>query len=555
MSKIKLTGSNSGYVEIDSAADAGNLTLQLPTAGTALLSNAGNVFTGITTFAGVNITDDLTLKGGSYDVLWDSSDNALEFGTNAKATFGNAMQIYHDGNNSLIQDSGTGHVQVRSGTFTVGNAGLTKTSAIFNSGSGQQLNFNNNQKFITTNTGVVVTGICTATSFSGSGEGLSRTTQLSHRNIISNGAMLVAQRGTSSTAAGYKTVDRFSQGFANVNENPTMQQVAVAAPSSPYNLPTSGAHPYKEGFRKAYYVQNGNQTTAAGANQDMSTMYFIEGQDLVGSGWDYTDPNSYLTISFWVKTSVAQTYYVGFRLYGPSNANQREYCFNFTPAAFTWTKVTHSIPGHASNTLRDDNNMGAFIQFIQYWGTNYTSSGRNNEAWQAKNNNSNYPDIAGNWYNTNDASYQITGLQLEVGQQATPFEHRSFSDELNRCSRYLQIFHVPTSDSKRASNITATVHGTGGGVYLNVAFIHPMRAAPSVTVDGAFGGNVFTGGWSGATLSGITAEYGTDALSTLGFHGITSASVTGSHTTGLTGQIYTANNGSNDAALIYSAEL
>ena len=163
--------------------------------------------------------------------------------------------------------------------------------------------------------------------------------------------------------------------------------------------------------------------------------------------------------------------------------------------------------------------------------------------------------MSGNYYNQNDASYQITGLQLEVGQQATPFEHRSFSDELTRCSRYLQIFHVPTSNSKRASNITATVHGTGSGVYLNVAFIHPMRAAPSVTVDGAFGGNVFTGSWSGATLSSITAEYGTDALSTLGFHGITSASVTGSHTTGLTGQIYTDNNGSNDAALIYSAEL
>ena len=184
MSKIKLTGSNSGYVEIDSAADAGNLTLQLPTSGTKLLSNAGNVFTGITTTGQWDINgnidvsstsvfnNDLTLKGGSYDVLWDSSDNALEFGTNAKATFGDAMQIYHDGNNSLIKDSGTGHVQVRSGTFTVGNAGLTKTSAIFNSGSGQQLNFNNNQKFITTNTGVIVSGICTATSFSGDGSNL-----------------------------------------------------------------------------------------------------------------------------------------------------------------------------------------------------------------------------------------------------------------------------------------------------------------------------------------------------------------------------------------------
>ena len=83
MSKIKLTGSNSGYVEIASAADAGNLTLTLPTAGTALLSNAGNVFSGITTTGQLDINgsidvsstsvfnDDLTLTGASYNVLWD----------------------------------------------------------------------------------------------------------------------------------------------------------------------------------------------------------------------------------------------------------------------------------------------------------------------------------------------------------------------------------------------------------------------------------------------------------------------------------------------------
>ena len=78
MSKIKLTGSNSGYVEISSAADAGNLTLALPTSGTVLLSNTDNVFSGITTFTGLNITDDVTFNGGSYDVLWDASDNQLE---------------------------------------------------------------------------------------------------------------------------------------------------------------------------------------------------------------------------------------------------------------------------------------------------------------------------------------------------------------------------------------------------------------------------------------------------------------------------------------------
>ena len=99
----------------------------------------------------------------------------LDLNDNIKIRLGNSQdfQLYHDGNNSLIQDSGTGHVQVRSGTFTVGNVTLSKTSAVFNSGGGQQLNFNNNQKFVTTNTGVVISGICTATSFEGDGSNLS----------------------------------------------------------------------------------------------------------------------------------------------------------------------------------------------------------------------------------------------------------------------------------------------------------------------------------------------------------------------------------------------
>ena len=99
----------------------------------------------------------------------------LDLNDNIKIRLGNSQdfQLYHDGNNSLIQDSGEGHVQVRSGTFTIGNLTLSKTSAVFNSGGGQQLNFNNNQKFVTTNTGVVISGICTATSFKGDGSGLS----------------------------------------------------------------------------------------------------------------------------------------------------------------------------------------------------------------------------------------------------------------------------------------------------------------------------------------------------------------------------------------------
>ena len=158
MSKIKLTGSNSGYVEIASAADAGNLTLTLPTGGTALLSNGDNVYTGITTFS-----NDFKLEGASYDVVWDKSDNQLEFGANAKLSFGASsdMQLYHDGNHSYIADAGTGNLRLRSGTLEIQNLAGSKTSAVFSSGGGQTLNFNNNTKFVTTNTGTIVTGIGT----------------------------------------------------------------------------------------------------------------------------------------------------------------------------------------------------------------------------------------------------------------------------------------------------------------------------------------------------------------------------------------------------------
>ena len=176
MSKIKLTGSNSGYVEISSAADAGNLTLSLPTAGTALLSNAGNVFTGITTFTGVNITDDITFNGASYNVVWDKSDNQLEFGDNAKISFGASsdLQIFHDGNNSFINEVGNGSLYVRAqNTFNLQKAGTSDFMLKTTTDGAVDLYFANSKKFETTNTGVIIAGICTATSFKGDGSQLS----------------------------------------------------------------------------------------------------------------------------------------------------------------------------------------------------------------------------------------------------------------------------------------------------------------------------------------------------------------------------------------------
>ena len=379
-------------------------------------------------------------------------------------------------------------------------------------------------------------GIVTATSFAPT------TGQLSHRNIIVNGAMNVAQRGSSSTSDGFHTVDRFRKDEGGTDESTTQSQVDVSAGTTPYTF----------GFRKAFRLTNGNQTSGAGASDYSNIQYLIEGQDITNSGWNYKSSSSFITLSFWVKSSVAQTFYAYARTKDGTNYH---YPFSFALSADTWTKVTKTIPGNSNLQIDNDNGEGMQLTFMQFYGTAFTDSGVTLNAWGATGSGNVYsPDNTSTWWTTNDATFEITGVQLEVGSVATPFEHRSHGEELSRCSRYLQIFHVPTNDSRRASNITATVHGTGQGVYLNIAFIHPMRAAPSLTVHGSFGGNVFTGSWSGATLSNYSSEYYTDPQCTLGFHGITSASVTGSHTTGLTGQIYTGSSG-NDAALIYSAEL
>ena len=95
--------------------------------------------------------------------------SSLSFNDNIGAYFGNSqdLKIHHDGNHSYIDDQGTGNLRLRSGTLEILNLAGNKTSAIFSSGGGQTLNFNNNTKFVTTNTGAIVTGVLTATSFSG----------------------------------------------------------------------------------------------------------------------------------------------------------------------------------------------------------------------------------------------------------------------------------------------------------------------------------------------------------------------------------------------------
>ncbi len=277
-------------------------------------------------------------------------------------------------------------------------------------------------------------------------------------NLIINGAMQVAQRGTSSTSSGYHTVDRFKTTFSGTDEAPTQAQVDVA----------SGTTPYTSGFRKALKVTNGNQTSGAGATDLVDIYYRIEAQDIANSGWNYVSSSSNITLSFWAKASVAQTYQL--TLYAGDGTAQG-YTTEFALSANTWTKVTKTIPGNSNLQFDNDNGTGLEILFYQFIGTDYTASGATTDTWGAWNGSSTRKDMTSTWYTTNDATFEITGVQLEVGDSATDFEHRSFGQELALCQRYFYTI----------KNDTFAFYYRADYIMAQVQFPQQMRANPTIT--------------------------------------------------------------------------
>ena len=484
MSKIKLTGSNSGYVEIDSAADAGNLTLSLPTAGTALLSNAGNVFTGITTFTGVNITDDITFNGASYNVVWDKSDNQLEFGDSAKLAFGASsdLQIYHatdniieghtgglyirnyDTNSTDIYLSARNHVVLQTNLNEIGLQCIANGAA--------ELFFNSVKKLETTNTGAVVTGILTATEI------VPTSTQLSHRNKARNGELRVSQRATT---------------FSPTTSDMQLMDGWITQHGSAGNLDCTITHSddTPAGFAKSLKITPDSTITPAGSQNGMIAQK-LEGQDLQDLAFGTSEAKP-ITVSWYAKTSAsgAGNYTVKVEYYNGSSWYAVNKLFAFTT---TWTRFTYSIPATGTATsqiIRDSSDLGFRVEFHLFSGPDDFHS--QFTQWTL-NPSPTYKVISGqkNFMDNTSNELYLTGLQIEVGSVATPFEHRSFNEELDLCMRYYE----EGSFSFRAS---------GNIVRYCQAFNKRKRVNPSMAVyydsnkatDGTINsGNSNNSGWS-----------------------------------------------------------
>ena len=295
------------------------------------------------------------------------------------------------------------------------------------------------------------------------------TNNLSNRNLIINGAFQIAQRGTSSTTAGFGSVDRFQCSFGGGQENCTHSQ---------HDLTSSDTGPWAAGFRKSFHLQNGNQTSGAQGNDFAYISYGIEAQDIANSGWNYNSASSYITLSFWVKSSVAGQQYVYFYC---SDGTAQGYSFDAgVLSANTWTKVTHSIPGHANLTFNNDTGIGMSIYWGPHWGDDMTDSGHTLNTWAAYSGTSRTRDFPTTWWTTNDATFELTGVQLELGDTATDFEHRSYTDELLRCYRYYYKIADGSVDTDSPLH-SGTFYGAHN-MYGPVNFPMEMRTTPTLDV-------------------------------------------------------------------------
>ena len=299
---------------------------------------------------------------------------------------------------------------------------------------------------------------------------------LSNRNLLINSAMQVAQRGTSFTGittSNTNTLDRF-QAENGTSATYTVEQVADAPSGFTWSLKSTVT----------------TADTSLSSGDFMQIKYSVEGYDFTASGFGTSDAK-HLTISFYVKCSKAGTFSAAF-----SNSAQDRHCaVQFSiDAADTWQRVYATIPPCTDGTWLSTNGAGLEIRIgYSKYGSTYEAANTSDVVgkWRVAGFNDAFPVNSINLAETVNATFQITGVQLEVGDTATPFEHRSYGDELARCQRY---YHQTTNYGTTSNAISLTevfyhsyAKGASQWEHNTSTFPVTMRATPTVVTSDAAG--------------------------------------------------------------------
>ena len=299
-----------------------------------------------------------------------------------------------------------------------------------------------------------------------------------NRNVIINGAMNVVQRGTSSTgvgaSSGYFTVDRFKVDLNNTAGRLTITQDS-SAPS---------------GFANSTKLACTTDDTSIASDELLIFQQRIEGQNLQAFAKGTSDAKPF-TLSFYAKANASKTYVA--ELFDNDNSRQVGKTFSVTT---DWTRHEITFPADTTGAFDDDSANSMNLNIWLHAGENFTS-GTLGTTWQAEDATDRAAGI-GSFFSSTDNTFFITGVQLEVGQNPTEFEHEPFDTTLRKCQRYFcQTFNYGTTAANNTSTNGSFMLGNSASNYEpSVTWRYPveMNHAPDVTTFNPESGS--TGQWS-----------------------------------------------------------
>ena len=289
------------------------------------------------------------------------------------------------------------------------------------------------------------------------------------RNLIINGDMQIAQRGTSQTGVannaseGYNTLDRFALNFYG-NEG------GVATVSQDTTVPSDTTYGK---FSKSIKIDVTTADTSISASGSHALQQNIEASFLHHSGWDYTNSSSKITLSFWARSVKAGDYCVNLQ----ATDATRYFVAQYTLVANTWKHVEVVVPGDSNLVFNDDNGEGLQVRWMLSTGAD--RDGATAGSWFAPG--SDYFQSTSsqvNFFDSTDNNFFLTGVQLEVGDAATNFEHLPFDIQFNGCCRY---YWKPVQGNASTNEYVA-LGDFYSSTQVDIDFRHitPMRTQPTV---------------------------------------------------------------------------
>ena len=314
--------------------------------------------------------------------------------------------------------------------------------------------------------------------------------------MIINGDMNIAQRGTPTSAASYT-----SGGYAACDR---WRLRAISTDEADFVISQESDAPTASGFTKSIKIKTNTVESALASDEIFHVSQRIEAQDLQHLKYG-TSSALPTTLSFWVKAYQTGTYAIN--VYKPDSPNRQITATYTISASNTWEFKTMTFPGDtAGGGITDDTGTGLQIYWLLATGTDYT--GTTSTSWDNYANGGFANGQAVNIMSSTDNYFYLTGVQFEVGSQATAFEHRSYVEELRLCQRYF-VKNTLVSGCGKAYN------SASDGFRWWVSFPTQMRNTPTMTTSGGTdGGSVASFGIIYSSIDGYTPVISSDDSST-----------------------------------------